>query len=66
MVLIKHTLVPSYHPQSNGPSERSVWILKEASVKQVIEDTKDMSIEHNLSNDDDEATFTNETKFDQT
>ena len=35
-------------------------------MKQVIEDTKDMSIEHNLSNDDDEATFTNETKFDQT
>ena len=37
---IKHTLVPHYHPQSNGAAEKSVRIVKEALVKQVLEGNK--------------------------
>ena len=33
---IKHTLIPPYHPASNGAAERSVQILKQALRKQVV------------------------------
>lgn len=49
---IKQTLVPPYHPASNGAAERSVQILKRALVKQVLEASGQPSItlQHRLSN----------------
>ena len=41
---IKHTLVPPYHPQ------RSVRVVKEPLVKQVLEGNTNMSIKHRLAN----------------
>ena len=50
---IKHTLVPAYHPSSNGAAERSVAVLKKALKTQVFDAKykgKNYSLEHKLSN----------------
>lgn len=48
---IKHTLVPAYHPSSNGAAERSVQILKQALLKQVLDQEKGpCTVQHRLSN----------------
>lgn len=49
---IKQTLVPAYHPASNGAAERSVQILKRALVKQVLEENGQptISLQHRLAN----------------
>lgn len=46
---IKHTLVPPYHPQSQGTAERPVRVVKDALVKQVLEGTKGISLKHRLT-----------------
>lgn len=49
---VKQTLVPPYHPSSNGAVERSVQILKRALVKQVLDASgqPSISLQHRLSN----------------
>ena len=46
---IKHTLVPSYHPQSNGAADRSVRVVKEALVKTVLEGNRARPVEHRIA-----------------
>lgn len=50
---IKHTLVPPYHPASNGAAERSVQILKQALAKEeekVKRGAQKRPIQHVLAN----------------
>lgn len=41
---IKNTAVPAYHPASNGAAERSVQILKQVLMKDVLEAEEDSSV----------------------
>ena len=45
---VKHTLVSQCHPQSNVAAERSVRVVKEALVKQVLEGNRAWSLKHML------------------
>jgi len=47
---IKHILVPTYHPASNGASESSVCMAKEALEKQVLQGTGGMMLKYRLAN----------------
>ena len=47
---VKHILVPTYHPASNGAAERSVRIVKEALKKQVLTGNSNLSMKHRLAN----------------
>lgn len=41
---IKHILVPPYHPESSEAAKRSVRVVKDALIKQVLEGTKGISM----------------------
>ena len=48
---IKQTLVPAYHPASNGAAERSVQTVKAALLKQVLgEGSQQLTLQHRLAN----------------
>lgn len=47
---IKQTLVPAYHPASNGAAERSVQTIKSSLMKQVLADKGSVTLQHRLAN----------------
>lgn len=47
---IKQTLVPAYHPASNGAAERSVQTVKSSLMKQVLADEGSVTLQHKLAN----------------
>lgn len=49
---IKQTLIPAYHPASNGAAERSVQTVKSAFKKQVLdrERKSSLSLQHRIAN----------------
>lgn len=48
---IKQSLVPAYHPASNGAAERSVQTVKAALLKQVLgEGSQQLTLQHRLAN----------------
>ena len=46
---VRHTLVPPNHSQSNASVERSVRVVKQALLKQLLEDNKSRSMKHGLA-----------------
>ncbi|KAK0144151.1 hypothetical protein N1851_017503 [Merluccius polli] len=50
---IKQTLVPAYHPASNGAAERAVQTVKASLLKQVLDEKKQnvtITMQHRLAN----------------
>lgn len=47
---IKQTLVPAYHPASNGAAERTVQTVKSSLMKQVLADKASVTLQHRLAN----------------
>ncbi|XP_063961269.1 uncharacterized protein K02A2.6-like [Lytechinus pictus] len=47
---IRHILVPTYHPASNGAAERTVRVVKEALKKQVFDGSSKFSMKRRLAN----------------
>jgi len=47
---VKHTLVPPYHPRSNGAAERSVRVVNDALLKRVLKGKKGVFLKHRHAN----------------
>lgn len=47
---IKQSLVPAYHPVSDGAAERSVQTVQSALKKQALADKESITLQHSLEN----------------